>query len=399
MTTLESAPLPVRAPSFAVILVGPNPLLSEALGPSLSRLAARILVEMEKYPSPSQASGLASKDCDAIIIDLDPDHELGLSIVEKICASNPNVTVIAYARTEDAQLLVKCMRAGARELLFEPVSQLTLAEVAMRASARRQAMAVKRPLGKSFLFWGAKGGAGTSTIAAAFAVSLAEETKEKVALVDLDLQLGSLSLLLNATPRFTISDAIRNIRRLDCDLLSGMLTAHPSGVQLLAASDRCEELPFADPREAITTILRLLQQEFPYLVIDGSTNRLIPEDYLRQGTSIYLVTQLDVPSLRNANRLVAHLVEELGAGDRVQVVLNRYSSSKSDISVEQAERSLNARIAWRVPNSYTEANEGLNTGKPIGSRPSSLGRAIRAMALKACGKAQEKPKSGWNPFR
>jgi pilus assembly protein CpaE len=283
--------------------------------------------------------------------------------------------------------------------LHEPVSQGELAEVILRASTRREAMETKRSLGKSFLFWGAKGGAGTSTIAATFAVSLAHETKEKVALVDLDLELGSLSLLLNVTPRFSILDAIRNTRRLDGDLLAGMLTEHSSGVRLLAASDRYEPREVGDLREAITTILRLLQDRFHYVVVDGATNRQIPEEYLRQATSVYLVTQMDVPSLRNTNRLITYLTDQLGISERMQVVLNRFSSSKSDISVRQAEESLNAPITWRIPNNYSEAHNGLNTGKPLSGLSTSLGRSIRAMALRASGKPQEKRKSGWSLFR
>jgi pilus assembly protein CpaE len=63
--------------------------------------------------------------------------------VESICA-NGAATVMVYSAKADSELLVRCMRAGAREFLTLPFSQSTMAEALVRASARRPATRPRR---------------------------------------------------------------------------------------------------------------------------------------------------------------------------------------------------------------------------------------------------------------
>src|SRR5207245_5880767 len=65
--------------------------------------------------------------------------------------------------------------------------------------------------GQVFCFYSGKGGVGKSLIAANLAVSMANETKGKVALVDLDLQFGDIGVLLNLDHSQGITDLIENI--------------------------------------------------------------------------------------------------------------------------------------------------------------------------------------------
>ena len=87
------------------------------------------------------------------------------------------------------------------------------------------------------MFWGAKGGSGVTTLAANFAIALRQETSGEVALLDLNPQLGDVSVLLGLTPQFTITDALLNPDRLDEEFVSTLVTRHGSGVSVLAAPD------------------------------------------------------------------------------------------------------------------------------------------------------------------
>ena len=91
---------------------------------------------------------------DVIIIDLDSDPEYALELVESICA-NGTATVMVYSARADPELLVRCMRAGAREFLTLPFSHSIMAEALVRASARRPSAKTTKDRGRQAagIYW------------------------------------------------------------------------------------------------------------------------------------------------------------------------------------------------------------------------------------------------------
>ncbi len=178
------------------------------------------------------------EDYDVIIIDLDGDEESALDLVERI-GTNGVPTVMVYSESSDPELLVRCMRAGAREFLTLPFSPDVVAEALVRAAARRPVTRpAKKPAGKLFAFMGAKGGAGATMLACNFAVALAKESGEKTLLIDLDLPLGDAALNLGITAEFSCIDALQQEDRLDGKFLAQLLVKHSSGLWVLAAPGR-----------------------------------------------------------------------------------------------------------------------------------------------------------------
>ena len=99
---------------------------------------------------------------------------------------------MVYSAQVYPEMLVRCMRAGAREFLTQPITPATIAEAMVRASVRRPAVRVdqKKAGGKVLIFVGAKGGSGVTTVASNFAVSLAQESDKSTILIDLNLPSG-----------------------------------------------------------------------------------------------------------------------------------------------------------------------------------------------------------------
>jgi len=113
---------------------------------------------------------------DVVLVDLDSNPEYALDLVESICAHGL-ATAIVYSAKADPDLLVRCMRAGAREYLMLPFDSGEMAEALVRASALRPAVRPqKKTNGRLLVFLGAKGGSGVTTLACNFAVSLAQES-------------------------------------------------------------------------------------------------------------------------------------------------------------------------------------------------------------------------------
>jgi pilus assembly protein CpaE len=101
---------------------------------------------------------MMEQNFDVYIIDLDGDQRYALELVEEISA-NPSVTVMVFSMNNDPNLLMSCMRSGAREFLSQPVALGPLNEALSRASSRRPATRVpsNKPGGRSWSFLVAKG--------------------------------------------------------------------------------------------------------------------------------------------------------------------------------------------------------------------------------------------------
>ena len=377
----------IRASTLSVVLVAPEETRRAMVARALVGQQAVVLREFSAYPNVAHLAKVTDADCDVVVIDIDSDSEVALDLVESICSQNPALTVMAYSSKGEPDLLVRCMRAGAREFLTDPLSATTLTEALIRASARRlETDRRKKVSGKMLVFLGAKGGTGVTTLASNFAIALQKESGREVALVDLDVQLGSVSLVLGIKPKFTILDALRNANRLDSDFVSSLLTEHSSGLLVLPASDQYHS-PADLEDNSLGKLIYILRDQFPYVVVDGGSSLGKGGDIaLELADSIYIVTQVDVPSLRNANRLIAYMDRMGNSQRRVEVVLNRFDPRRTEIDDERIAKALSRPLQWKVPNDFAGVRRAENTGIPLAMEDSSVSRALHQMARQACGK-------------
>src|SRR5437867_1332381 len=166
MTSQDS----IRANTLSVVLVAPDEMHRRALAQALERQQAAVMREFSAYPNIGHLSKILDSDCDVVVIDLDSDPEVALDLIENICGQNSVITVMAYSTRGPADLVVRCMRAGAREFLTNPLTPALLTEALIRASARRlETDRRKKVSGQTLVFLGSKGGSGVTTLASNFA--------------------------------------------------------------------------------------------------------------------------------------------------------------------------------------------------------------------------------------
>jgi pilus assembly protein CpaE len=214
------------------------------------------------------------------------------------------------------------------------------------------------------VFLGAKGGAGTTTVAVNCAVEIARLTKRPTAIVDLKPSLGEVALFLGVRPRFTVLDAIENLHRLDREFLRELMARHKSELDILAGSEQFDR-PNQQDASAIEELLRVLSRLYDYIVIDaGNMINSATASALYAADAVFLVTNPDVPSIRNAQRLVDR-VRQLGAGsERVKILLNRVSD-QSLIAPKQIETALGYGIHHTFSSDYRTVSTALNSGVPL----------------------------------
>ncbi len=379
-----------RMSALAVLLIGPDYARRRALGEAFLEQQVTIAGELGAYPNFNSVLKLTESGCDVVVVDLDGDVDTALDLVEDICSHNPALTVMVFSSSRDSELLVRCMRAGARELLTEPLKKGALVDAIVRASARRvEVDRQKKVTGKVLVFRGAKGGSGVTTVASNFAVALKKESGQDVVLVDLNLELGDAGVVLGLKPGFSVKDALKNSSRLDQDFVSSLLAEHESGLWVLSAADDCGAVPEIE-KGTLGKLLYILRDRFPFVVVDAGPS-LGPAGAVvfEMADLVYLVMQVDIPAMRNALRLIASIQGPADGLSRIQLVVNRYDPRKLEIEESQIAKALALPLKWKIPNDYAAVRRSLDAGVPLASGKSPVAQALLQMAREACGKSLE----------
>ena len=324
-----------------------------------------------------------------VFLDLEHDPALGIRLAQFLSEAHPGWRFIAVGPTLAPELLISAMQAGISEYLPKPVTVETLVPALQRLErkmGRGGEGADERQPGQLLAVFSTKGGSGTTTVAANLAIQLHQLTGKKTLLVDLDLELGEIALFLGMQPRFNFVDMIRNFHRMDAELLASYIEAHESGVHLLSAPFQPERAEAAGG-DQIRQILQFLKQHYDYVVVDTSKSFAPPTlATFEQADQIFLVTNVDLPSLRNIKRCLP-LMERASGGlrEKLRLVVNRYHP-KNDISLEEAERSLNLQVFWKLANDYESVIGSINSGTPvITNANSAFANDIRELGAEVTG--------------
>jgi pilus assembly protein CpaE len=301
---------------------------------------------------------------DLIIVDIRSDASSVMGTVERLRAAAPTAGIFAVAVTADPDLILQSMRAGANEFFIWPPAEDTLQGAVRRTAARRETSQGAKPGATTFVFFGAKGGAGTTTLAVNTGVEVARHSHRATVIVDLKPGLGEVALFLGVRPRYTVLDAIDNLHRLDREFLKELVVKHKSGLEILGGSEHFDR-PGASDTGAIEELFRLLTRQYEYLVVDaGSQINSCTVAALYAADRMFLVANPDVPSVRNAQRLLER-VRELGAsGDRVRLLLNR-AAEPFPIPPKQIETALGHPVHFTFPSDYKTVSTALNSGVPL----------------------------------
>ena len=311
---------------------------------------------------------------DLVVVDIRSDPSSGMAAIERLRAGSGTLAIFAIASAAEPELILQAMRAGANEFFPWNAAEGSQAARATeesfhgavrRTAARREAASAgAKPPCVTHAFLGAKGGAGTTTVAVNCGVELARLTKRPTVVVDLKNCLGEVALFLGVRPRFTVLDAIENLHRLDKNFLTELVAKHKSGLDILAGSEQFDR-PNAQDAGAVEELLRVLARTYDYVIIDaGNVINACVAAALYAADTIFLVTNPDVPSIRNAQRLVDR-VRQLGAGsERIKVLLNR-ASDQHLIAPKQIETALGYGIYHTFSSDYRTVSTALNSGVPL----------------------------------
>jgi pilus assembly protein CpaE len=245
-----------------------------------------------------------------------------LDRLAEVCDAATKVVVVG--RTNDVELYRELMRRGASEYLVAPLAPLQLIEVISGLYLDPGA----NPIGRVIAFIGARGGAGSSTIAHNVGWCIAEELHINTTIADFDLPFGTLGLDFNDEASQGIADALTAPERLDDVLLDRLLIKRGEHLSLFTSPAVLEREYEAVP-EAYEAVIDAVRQTTPCIIIDmphawtpWSKACLIAAD------EIVIVATPDLASLRNAKNII-ELVKNSRPNDTPpRLVINQANTPK-----------------------------------------------------------------------
>jgi len=326
--------------------------------PQLTQLVRESGLPFSAIP-PEALSNLAQPSAvqpQVLIVDLRqrPHFPPALALLKR---QHPTTGVILVIAALDPALMLEAMRAGVNECVAEPLS-ITELQAAVKRLVGSMTM---RERGEVFAFIGAKGGVGATTIAVNVATALAKRKPASTLLIDLNIACGDAAVFLGSEPRFSVLDALDNVKRLDAAYFRGLVVHSKSGPDLLGASGRPVTGTFDAGR--LRELLDFATQMHSYTVLDVPRSDTTVLDALDAATKIVIVANQELATVRNASRMAATLRHRYGE-ERLQLVLTR-TDRRAEIGHEDVERTVGLDICHTFPSDYRMALQAMNKGRPI----------------------------------
>lgn len=294
------------------------------------------------------------------LFSLTQNKELCHKMIKKLFEIGINV--IAISEDYTTSNIIQLLRFGAKDFVSKPVLSKDLLVAIVKCSQEDVKVLKKSQI---ISVYSNKGGVGKTAVATNLAYEFARLTREKVALVDLNLPIGDVTTFLDIKPIVDISEVVDNTNDNDKNLVYEACQQYQdSSLYVLAEPPYIKQSRELTPAQ-ITKLFNLLREKFSYIVIDMGTNvDKLNMSILEQSDIVLLVTVINLPLIRNCQRCL-DLFENLEFPDsKIKIIINRYLEN-DEITVEDVEKTLNKQVYWKLPNNYFTIMSSINKAIPV----------------------------------
>lgn len=316
-----------------------------------------------------------------VFVNINEESDNTFTLIERALNNLKNTKFIVTALSYDTNSVIKAMRAGAREFLPKPIIKEDFIKTLTKIKDTTFG-SEKNTNCKIITTFSNKGGIGKTSIATNLALELANITKEKVALVDMNFQLGDVATFLDIKPSFDISYVVKNLDGTDNDFLLSTLDKYKdTNLYVLADPPYMEQAKDITP-EQISKLFDALRKTFSYVIVDTSNvfdGKTIT--VLDNTDFIMLVTIVNLPAIRNCQRCL-DIFERLGYdAEKTKIVINRYMEN-DEVNADDVEKALNQKVYWKIPNNYFTIMSSINKGLPVSmiNPKSNIAQSYRELA-------------------
>jgi pilus assembly protein CpaE len=383
--TTEAAPQKLaagRIPLMAFVDAETERLLQESSG-MLGRCAIMRggVGKAVEYLSEQRSPHLLLVDISGVDLPLSK-----IQMLADVC--EPGTSVVALGDRNDVGLYRDLVEVGVTDYIVKPLTRELLTKALTPKTVPSDTTKAALKLGKIVAFVGARGGVGTTTLAANLAWHLANRQGRRVALVDLDLQHGDAALLFNAelTPGFR--DALENPLRLDHILLDRTMTQVSERLFVLGSHEPLDENVHFTP-SAIDTLFRALRSQFHYIIVDvPRTPASAYRRALEMADRRVIVVDPTMRSMRDAVRITGLFEEQ--ASERNLFVVNRVGEAKYALNLKELQNVLQAQPTSLIPFLPKLVTPAAQDALVAASKRGKFADGIDKLALELSGRQQRR---------
>ena len=326
------------------------------------------IAALQKMPTPK-----------ALIVDVGGEAQPLVLLGDLSHVVEPDVRVLVIGDRTDVAFYRQVTRdLGAMEYLFKPLSGDMVARH-FGPLITRQARPLESMHGGSVIsVTGVRGGVGATTIAAHLAWHFGIASSQHTVLLDLDLQMGSAAMLLDAKTGPGLRAALENPQRIDELFVERVARPVAGRLSMLAGEEPAADQPNPAPGAA-DRLLQALRRQYNLVVADVPFVPLaLNRDVLDLAKRRVLVLTPTLVAVRDTLRLLA-LPNGPMQARRAVVVLNRLGMV-GGLSRKQVEAALKLRADIVIPDLPRRLGSAATLGHPASAMRGAFAAAIKALA-------------------
>lgn len=333
-----------------------------------------------------------------LIVDISGEDEPLSRIPELSEVCEPGVQVIVIGDRNKIGLYRDLVQSGVVDYIAKPLTFELINCAIDFATHRVEGSVLSRKVGKVIAVTGTRGGIGATTIAVNLAWFLANRVGRRVALVDLDLQTGDCSLMLNIKATSALREALDNHSRIDDLFLERVMVPHSERLFVLNSEESLrDELQFTP--DGVEKLISTLQAEFHYVVIDIPRR---PSAAVQRAIDMAALRVLVADETIRSAREIFRLRDVLAHGRQTPrnfLVINRAGEPRQgNIPRKEFLSTVGMQATHAIPFSPKINPSFADYGKPAAAIGGPIAEAVETLAAEISGRPMAK-KKWWSKWR
>jgi pilus assembly protein CpaE len=306
---------------------------------------------------------------DVILMDINMPIMNGLEATEKITEDFPNVIVIIMSVQADSEYLKRAMFSGAKEYIIKPFDYDNLVNTILPTYNKYKGRGIKlvkneeEKDAKVVTYYSSKGGVGKSILSLNNAIMLSKTYKKKTLLIDLDLQFGDISIMINRHANRTLLDIVDENQYDTYEHIKPYLSKYNDNLDVLLAPKTPEGGEYIS-KESIESIIKNSKKHYDVIIVDTGINfDDVTLSILDISELILIVTTMEITSVKNTKLSLGVMKSLNYDNNKVKIIIN-FSTKKNGVNIKDLEEVFKDNIFGKIPEEKNVATS-VNKGKPI----------------------------------
>lgn len=320
-----------------------------------------------------------------LIVDISGSEDPNAGARSLLALCDTATRVIAIGTVNDIDYYRRLAELGVSDYLVKPVDQDTLIKALETGTRPRPVLRAVEEVDAErniVSVVGVRGGVGATTLAVNLAWIVGHEMQRNCAIVDLDLQFGTVGLQLDLEPSHGLREALENPDRIDELFIASAMANEGENLFVLSAEEPFDE-SVAYTADACGKLIEALPEDLKDVFLDVPSRSVVENPSLLQySQKIVLVSDLSLVGMRDVARL-SRLCREAAPDAALHIVLNRVGmAAKGEIPKAEFVKGAELPVNHQIPFDAKLAAMASIAGKtfPAVAARSATAKSIRKLA-------------------